>query len=185
MAARCLSAPRHSARHRVAPFRPGSPGQRVSGSVKPVRAILSSALAEARRSKEEVGGLLRVSAPRALGMPVLWPYFEEFAQLHPNLQLEVQFDDHFTDLVTERSDVGFRGGPPPPDGSIARRLLPIQLIICASPEYLARHGAPRTIDALAQRALDLQLAGRADASPETEIRMNFHVELRQLDYSPL
>jgi DNA-binding transcriptional LysR family regulator len=125
-------------------------GQRLFDSVKPALSIFSSALDEARRSKEEIGGLLRVSAPRALGMPVLWAYFEQFQQLHPNVQLEVQFDDHFTDLVTERADVGFRGGPPPSGGSIARPLVPIQLIVCASPEYIERNGAPRTIDELDQ-----------------------------------
>jgi DNA-binding transcriptional LysR family regulator len=125
-------------------------GQRLFDSVKPALSIFSSALDEARRSKEEAGGLLRVSAPRALGMPMLWTYFEQFQQLHPNVQLEVQFDDHFTDLVTDRADVGFRGGPPPSGGSIARPLVPIQLIVCASPEYIARNGAPRTIDELDQ-----------------------------------
>lgn len=125
-------------------------GQQLFDSVQPALSILSSALDEARRSKEEVGGLLRVSAPRAFGLPVLWPYFEEFQQLYPNVRLEVQFDDHFTDLVTERSDVGFRGGPPPSGGSIARRLVPIQLIVCASPEYIERNGAPRTIEELTQ-----------------------------------
>ncbi|MGF6571338.1 DNA-binding transcriptional LysR family regulator [Paraburkholderia sp. GAS333] len=125
-------------------------GQRLFDSVKPALSIFSSALDEARRSKEEIGGLLRVSAPRALGMPVLWKYFEQFQQLHPNVQLEVQFDDHFTDLVTDRADVGFRGGPPPSGGSIARPLVPIQLIVCASPEYIERNGAPRTIDELDQ-----------------------------------
>lgn len=95
-----------------------------------------------------MGSLLRVSAPRALGLPVLWRYFEQFQQLYPNVQLEVQFDDHFTDLVTERADVGFRGGPPPSGGSIARALVPIQLIVCASPNYIERHGAPQTIEEL-------------------------------------
>lgn len=125
-------------------------GQRLFDSVKPALATLTSALDEARRSRQEVSGLLRVSAPRALGLPVLWRYFEEFQRLHPNVQLEAQFDDHFTDLVTERSDVGFRGGPPPSGGSIARRLVPIQLIVCASPEYIERNGAPRTIEELDQ-----------------------------------
>ncbi|MGA7777363.1 MAG: LysR family transcriptional regulator [Paraburkholderia sp.] len=125
-------------------------GQRLFDSVQPALSILSSALDETRRSKEEVGGLLHVSAPRSLGLPVLWPYFEAFQQLHPNVQLDVQFNDHFTDLVTARSDVGFRAGPPPSGGSIARRLMPIQLIVCASREYIERNGAPRTIEELAQ-----------------------------------
>jgi DNA-binding transcriptional LysR family regulator len=125
-------------------------GQRLFESVKPALSMLSSALDEARRSTEEAGGLLRVSAPRSLGLPVLWPYFAEFQQLHPNVQLEVQLDDHFTDLVTERSDVGFRAGPPPSGGSIARRLVPLQLIVCASREYIECNGAPRTIEELDQ-----------------------------------
>lgn len=125
-------------------------GQRLFDSVQPALSILASALGDARRSKEEVEGRLRVSAPRALGMPVLWAHFEAFQRLYPNVRLDVQFDDLFTDLVTERADVGFRAGPPPSAGSIARRLVPVQLIVCASPDYVKRHGAPRTIDELAQ-----------------------------------
>ncbi|MFM0160113.1 LysR family transcriptional regulator [Paraburkholderia sediminicola] len=123
-------------------------GQGLLDSVRPALAVLSSALDDARRSKDEIAGPLRVSAPRAMGHTVLWPYFLEFAELHPNVQLDVQFDDHFTDLVSDRADVGFRGGSPPAGGTIARRLLPIQLIVCASPGYIDRHGAPRTIDEL-------------------------------------
>ncbi|WP_269504747.1 substrate binding domain-containing protein [Burkholderia sp. IMCC1007] len=53
---------------------------------------------------------------------------------------------HFTDLVTDRADVGFRVGSPPSEGAIARRLLPIQLIVCAAPAYIEQHGKPKTID---------------------------------------
>jgi len=123
-------------------------GQGLLDSVQPALAILSSALDDARRSKAELAGPLRVSAPRALGRTVLWPYFVEFAELHPDVQLDVQFDDHFTDLIGDRADVGFRGGSPPSGGAIARRLLPIQLIVCASPRYIERHGAPQSIDEL-------------------------------------
>ncbi|VVD60143.1 LysR family transcriptional regulator [Pandoraea anhela] len=125
-------------------------GQQLLESVQPALTMLSCALDDVRRSKEEVSGALRVSAPRAFGLPVLWRYFEAFQQRYPNVQLDVQFDDHFTDLVTDRAEVGFRGGPRPSGGSIARRLAPIQLIVCASPEYIARHGAPRSIDELVQ-----------------------------------
>lgn len=124
-------------------------GQRLLDSAKPALAMLACALDEARRSTEEVSGVLRVNAPRSLGLPVLWRFFEQFQQRYPNVQLDVQFDDQFTDLVTDRADVGFRGGPSPAGGSIARRLVPIQAIVCASPDYIARHGAPRHIDDLA------------------------------------
>ncbi len=123
-------------------------GQRLLHGVEPALAMLSSAIDDARRSKEEVAGPLRVSAPTALGRTVLWPSILEFAALYPDVQLDVRFDDHFTDLVSDRADVGFRGGSPPSEGAIARRLLPIQLIVCAAPTYIERHGMPKTIDDL-------------------------------------
>jgi DNA-binding transcriptional LysR family regulator len=123
-------------------------GQGLLDSVKPALAILSSALDDARRSKDEIAGPLRVSAPRAISHSVLWPHFLAFAELHPNVQMDVQLDDQFTDLVSDRADVGFRGGSPPAGGTIARRLMPIQLIVCAAPSYIERHGAPRNIEEL-------------------------------------
>ncbi|RQS14801.1 LysR family transcriptional regulator [Burkholderia sp. Bp8998] len=125
-------------------------GQRLLDHARPALDMLSSALDDARRSTEEVSGVLRISAPRALGLTVLWPCFEEFQRRYPDVQLDVQFDDQFTDLVADRADVGFRGGPPPSGGAIARRLVPIQLIVCASPDYIEHNGAPRTIDELAR-----------------------------------
>lgn len=141
-------------------------GQGLLDSVTPALAVLSSALDDARRSKAEIAGPLRVSAPRAMGHLVLWPYFLEFAEAHPNVQLDVQFDDHFTDLIGDRADVGFRGGSPPSGGTIARRLLPIQLIVCASPAYIERHGAPTTIDELdAHRCTGYRRANTGKQAP--------------------
>ncbi|SAK84536.1 LysR family transcriptional regulator [Caballeronia pedi] len=122
-------------------------GQRLLQNVEPALALLASALADARSAKEQIAGPLRISAPKALGR-ALWPSVLEFAALYPDVALDVRFDDHFTDLVEERADVGLRGGSPPAGGAIARRLAPIQLIVCASPAYIERHGAPRTVEAL-------------------------------------
>ncbi|KXU91500.1 LysR family transcriptional regulator [Caballeronia megalochromosomata] len=122
-------------------------GQRLLQNVEPALAMLASAIADAKSAKEDIAGPLRISAPKALGR-ALWPSMLAFAALYPDVELDVRFDDHFTDLVEERADVGLRGGSPPAGGAIARRLLPIQLIVCASPAYIERHGAPRTVDAL-------------------------------------
>lgn len=75
-------------------------GLRLYDNVKPALSIFSAALNEARLSREDVGGVLRVSAPRALGLPVLWPTLAEFQHRYPSIQLEVQFDDQFTDYGT-------------------------------------------------------------------------------------
>ena len=141
-------------------------GQRLLQSVEPALATLSSAIDDARRAKDEVAGPLRVSAPMALGRAVLWPSVLEFAALYPEVQLDVRFDDHFTDLVSDRADVGFRGGSPPSGGTIARRLLPIQLIVCVSPAYIERHGKPSTVDELdAHRCTGYRRANTGKQAP--------------------
>ena len=57
----------------------------------------------------------------------------------------MQLDDRIGNWVEERVDVGLRIGLSPQDGLIARRLFPLQLIICASPTYLRKHGVPQTL----------------------------------------
>jgi DNA-binding transcriptional LysR family regulator len=57
--------------------------------------------------------------------------------------------DRIGNWVDDRVDVGFRIGASVAEGVIARRLIPLTLIICAAPAYLARHGAPANLDALA------------------------------------
>jgi len=75
-------------------------------------------------------------------------------------------DDRVGNWVEDRVDVGFRAGPPPEGGVISRRLLPLQLIVCASPAYIAQHGAPTTIDELAHhRCSGFRHAGTGKAMP--------------------
>jgi DNA-binding transcriptional LysR family regulator len=83
-------------------------------------------------------------------LPVLWPVLEAFCAAHPDVEPDVQLDDRIGDWVQDRVDVGFRAGSPPAEGVIARHLLPLQLIVCAAPGYIARHGAPASIDELAR-----------------------------------
>jgi DNA-binding transcriptional LysR family regulator len=67
---------------------------------------------------------------------------------YPNIQIDLIQEDGFSDLVHDRIDVGFRGGNPPDAQIVSRRLFPVQQIVCASPEYLARHGTPQTLQDL-------------------------------------
>ncbi|ANN65850.1 LysR family transcriptional regulator [Bordetella bronchialis] len=123
-------------------------GRRFLESVQPPLQALTDVMHSARHA-DRASGPLRVTAPRALGNTVLWPLFETFAREHPDVHLDIQLEDRFQDWVAERIDVGFRAGQQPDGRIVARRVLPIQLIVCAAPDYLARHGAPATIDDLA------------------------------------
>ena len=82
-------------------------------------------------------------------LEVLWPVLEEYCRRHPQVEPDIQMDDRIGNWVEDRVDVGFRAGSPPEGGIISRRILPLQLVVCASPAYIARNGAPQTIEDLA------------------------------------
>jgi DNA-binding transcriptional LysR family regulator len=120
----------------------------------------------ARLGRDAVAGPLRIAAPRSIMLPVLWPVLEDFCARHPEVEPDVQLDDRIGDWVQERVDVGFRAGSPPSDGVVARHLLPLQLIVCAAPAYIARHGAPQSIDELARhRCSGFRHPGTGKAMP--------------------
>ncbi len=125
-------------------------GGRFLEAAQPGLASLHRAVQGAQRGREEIAGPLRVAAPRSTMLQLLWPVLEEFCALHPLVEPDVQLDDRVGNWVEERVDVGFRAGPPPDEGVVVRRLLPIQLVVCAAPAYIAAHGVPASIDALAQ-----------------------------------
>lgn len=125
-------------------------GQVLLQTAQPALSILERALAQVREGKDEIAGPLRIVGPRSSFAPILMPVIDEFCRLHPNVQPDIQLEDGIGNWVLDRVDVGFRLGAPPEDGLIARRLFPVQLVICAAPSYLQRYGIPRSLEDLAQ-----------------------------------
>ena len=117
-------------------------GQRLFDSVRENLDGLVAALNRARSAVREDEGVIRISAGGAVGRKVLVPLLAEFAERYPAIEFDLRLEDGFTDAVSDRIDVGFRAGNPPSTQVVARRLFAIQQIVCASPAYLALHGAP-------------------------------------------
>ena len=124
-------------------------GKRFLETTRPALAALERALSQARESKDEIAGPLRIVGPKSSFSPILMPVIDEFCRTYPGVHPDVQLDDDKSNWVLDRVDVGFRIGISPDEGVIARRLFPVQLMICAAPNYLQRHGAPRSLDELA------------------------------------
>ena len=94
-------------------------------------------------SRDAPTGELRVSAPIGFAMhvaPALGPLLDEA----PQLRLRLLVDDALIDLIDSRIDVAIRAGRLPDSNWIARRLCDFEMILCASPDYLARRGTPST-----------------------------------------
>lgn len=87
-------------------------------------------------------GLLRLSAPGAFGRLHLVPALQPFLATYPEIALEMVMGDRHVDLVTERFDVAITSEPMGRNNLVVSPLAPIRWIVCASPEYLRRHGAP-------------------------------------------
>jgi DNA-binding transcriptional LysR family regulator len=124
-------------------------GQRLLEDVQPALIGMQRALLNARTAKDEFAGPLRVAGPRTTFQPILWRLVEEFCEMHPGIQPDVLLEDRVGNWVEDRVDVGFRLGASPHEGVIARRLFPLQMVICGAPAYFAEHGVPETIAALA------------------------------------
>ena len=123
-------------------------GQRFFESANPSLIGLHQALNAVRQTREDLAGPLRIVGPRTVLPSVIGPMLDEYCRLYPEVQPDVQFDDRVGNWVEDRVDVGFRLGNPPEEGLIARRLLPMQLVICASPTYLRKHGMPNGLHEL-------------------------------------
>jgi DNA-binding transcriptional LysR family regulator len=88
-------------------------------------------------------GELVVTAPIVFGRLHLLPVAIEFLRKYPDIDLRIVFADKMVDLLEEHIDLALRIGALPDSGLVAIRLGAIRHVVCASPAYLAQHGAPR------------------------------------------
>jgi DNA-binding transcriptional LysR family regulator len=93
-------------------------------------------------------GRVRVSTSAAFGRGHLLPLIPGLLSRFPALSVEVDFDDRVIDLVRDGYDLAIRGGNIPDSSLIARTICRLNVVIAASPEYLARQGAPYAPDDL-------------------------------------
>ncbi|MBC7579331.1 MAG: LysR family transcriptional regulator [Tardiphaga sp.] len=98
-------------------------------------------------------GLLRVNAPMSFGTLQLGPAIADFMAEYPELQIQLMLSDHQVDAMQGGFDVTLRIADLESSSLIARKIVAIDRVICASPEYLVRHGEPNTPAELRQHAL--------------------------------
>ena len=94
------------------------------------------------------GGLVRISIASPYGHYRILPLLPKFRALYPLVQLEVNLSNRNIDFTAEDFDLAVRGRAPPDSSLVARKLEDAQLVLVASPAYLARAGTPRSLDDL-------------------------------------
>lgn len=94
-------------------------------------------------------GLIRLTAPQALGELSLVEMIAAFRARHPTVEIEVLLADRIVDLVGEGYDIGLRISSMSDSSLITRKLCDTRLVLSAAPQYLATHGMPETVARLA------------------------------------
>ncbi|WP_317204763.1 LysR family transcriptional regulator [Janthinobacterium sp.] len=110
---------------------------------KEILRLVAETDAQAQDLRLAPTGKLRVSAPLTFGSEALMPALSAYLERHPQVSIEVALNDRVVDLVEEGFEVAIRIGQLPDSGLVAKPLAPYRLMICASPDYLARRGTPR------------------------------------------
>ncbi|UUZ69881.1 LysR family transcriptional regulator [Polaromonas sp. P2-4] len=108
-------------------------------------------------------GLIRVTAPVALGRQHLAPCVAEFLKRFPDIHIELELTDRFVNLANEGFDLAIRHTNTPPETHVAWVLCETRSILLASPDYLKRRGVPSHPSELTAHDCLLYLGGHADS----------------------
>ena len=107
---------------------------------------VNNAMAEADSLAEafptRVSGALRVHTMTTFAKHQIIPWLPEFLAAYPGLSVDIQVGAQFSDQFDQGLDIAIHSGVLPDSTRIARKIGQSRWIICAAPEYLARHGTP-------------------------------------------
>ena len=117
-------------------------GQQLVNDMQPAFDRISESYTAARDLVGTPRGLVRVTAPVALGRQHLAPCVASFLLRYPDIHIELELTDRFVNLATEGFDLAIRHTNTPPDTHVAWVLRATRSILLASPDYLARRGMP-------------------------------------------
>jgi len=124
---------------------PSEAGQRLLARLLPALADLDQAVADVSALRDTPAGLLRINAPRVAIVHRLAPLIAPFHAAYPDILIDIVVEDKLADIVADRFDAGIRLGEMVEKDMVSVKLGgEMRLIVVASPDYVARHGMPKT-----------------------------------------
>lgn len=140
---------------------PTEAGAEFLARIEPILTALEDAEHSVREGRE-LRGVLRMSMPTSFGIRTVLPHLASFAERHPKLHIEMQLGDRRQDLIKDAVDVAIRLGRLPDSTATSKLIATIPRVVVASPEYLARCGAPAAPEDLVRHRI---VGGTASAVP--------------------
>ncbi len=120
---------------------------------KAARAALEEAQAEVSQTADEASGSVRISVPND-AIPMI-DVLARFSKKYPNINVDIVVTNRHVNLIEEGVDLALRAGRLDDSSLVARKLAQSDLGVFASPEYLRKHPAPRTLDELSKHQVVL------------------------------
>jgi len=117
-----------------------------------ILADMADADACANEAGRAVRGRLRLNAPVSFGVREMGKVIAKFCKIHPLIEIELELNDHFVDVVADAFDVVLRIGVLQDSSLIARKIANVPMVTCAAPSYLEAMGEPQTPQDLKQHA---------------------------------
>ncbi len=117
-------------------------GQALYDRAQRILAEVDEAEVALTHGRVEPQGVLRVSAPVALGRAHVSPVCRDLVRAHPKVSVDLTLTDRLVELIDEGMDVVVRIGAPKDSGLVMRKLVDNHRIVVGAPDYLERRGAP-------------------------------------------
>jgi DNA-binding transcriptional LysR family regulator len=117
-------------------------GQALYDRARRILAEVDEAETALTHGRVEPQGVLRVSAPVALGRAHVSPVCRDLVRAHPKVSVDLMLTDRLVELIDEGMDVVVRIGAPKDSGLVMRKLVDNHRMVVGAPDYLDRHGTP-------------------------------------------
>ena len=127
---------------------PTEAGRRLAARVAPLLEDLDAAMVEAREMHEEATGTLRIVARRSYALRHVVPHLAGFRSAHPRVEIDLTLTEQTGLVPAHGIDLVIRLGLPEGKSFTGHRLATGRRILCASADYIARHGVPPTPEAV-------------------------------------
>ena len=124
-------------------------GEQLLRTLKPALENINVEINALRGLSDKPAGKLRITTFKYAAEAILWPVLPAFLAANPDVQLELTIDSGIVDIVANRYDAGIRFGGVVDKDMVAIRVgAPVKAIVVASPAYIAKHGKPKSPEAL-------------------------------------
>ncbi len=116
-----------------------------------------------RLGAQTLSGSIRISAPSDIGRSVVSPAINQFLSEHPAISIELLLSDGYVDIVSEGIDIALRFGPITDSSLRVKSLGRKRRVLCAAPDYIESHGAPKKpVDLKQHNCLVMRFGGNLD-----------------------